>query len=250
MSELVLINHYEGSCGISVSKDMVVVARVAGESLAAIKIYAHDSLRSLALCPYAFEFRPHLVQYGDQFNLARVVEDAIRHSTKIGFDPDEMSLPASPRAVAVRKSPALNLVLRWMDDPKVEFWRAIFYYAGIQERKGVWESQRILKYYWESLRSGPDGFKTYDRASDRTEPIRAILNALAAAGVLDHLIREDAERREREKYNHLITDQVRAFAKRHHGEVKIRHRGRNAVEWLPLKTALPLVGENRAAWDC
>jgi hypothetical protein len=227
-----------GCAGISVADDLVVVAYLNHvDRLRDVRFFAHESLKAFRACPYINDWKRFVTLYGDKFNLARILEDALRESTRLGFDPSEVTFKnGDSRVVEVPKSesPKLDRLLRYVQDGFFgEVW-------GIAEEKRE-SLSAMLKYYWDSLRSAGE-YKVLSGPTDRTEPIRAILNALYAAGIIEMLDKAA------EDVYYTPPEEVRSYALTHSNNVCVQMRSDRSRVHVPLRKAIDLVKSGQAEY--
>jgi hypothetical protein len=194
-TELILISGLAAvgkgaALGVSVKRDMVVLAVVGDECLSNVEYYIHESGFALRQCLFASNFRDKMSTYGKDFPLSRLLEDAIAEVEIVGFDPTEIKLSSSTdNLYSITKEQATEVLSRELAD---DYFLAVM--AGSTDKECVARAE-ITRYYWESLRG------SFDNSVDRSDACLAVARAYAALSLRRHkeLEARNATEEERKK---------------------------------------------------
>ena len=180
------------AAGISVSDDLIVVAYISYRTFLRLQFFSHKDGRAFKRCPYYHLFLKHIIPFEDEFPRGRILLDAATQARCVGFNPEEMvvSEKSGSKFIAVPTTSLESMVARlgredgirqFFTPPKtgeVAKPRNVFVHA----REFPESIEAMIAYYWSGLRT-VNGQKTLIGAADRTEPIRAIVYALAAESI-------------------------------------------------------------------
>jgi hypothetical protein len=163
MGNLVFVNinptfQQAGALGISIKRDLIVLAFLGDECLSDVHIAAHKSEHAFKDCPYLAEFRDEILWYDQTFNSARLVSDASAAAQIVGFNPSELKLSGNDKFCPVA------------DDalPGVVPESFLHVMAGSTDA-GIKRRSQIVRYYQAS-----------DNGKDRPDVMQAISRAYAA----------------------------------------------------------------------
>jgi hypothetical protein len=165
------------SLGISVRRDMIVLALVGDRCLQNVEYFIHKSGHAMKACPYYENFRDEMNIYGEDFNVSRVLQDAIRNVEIVGFDPSEIKLSSKTNNLftITKDEPQLTDSLS-CDLSDTHFLSVM---SGSTDT-AMQKRAQITQYFWDSLRADSDGNKKWTEPSDRLDPMLAVARAYTA----------------------------------------------------------------------
>jgi hypothetical protein len=163
--------------GISIKRDMLVLAVVGDKCLSNVEYFIHTSGVALRGCPYASDFRDKMNVYDKDFPVSRLLDDAIRGAEIVGFDPSEIKLSSKLGNFYPITNDNPHLTTALAHDLNTGDFLSVM--EGHVE-KDYQDRGEITRYFWNSLSSDVDGNKTWDSPADRLDPMLAVARAYAA----------------------------------------------------------------------